>query len=311
MSDVDEIVGVMVNASCKIVNGSVDLLLQALRALTNRQKVVTENDKNTLSDRAKEALTRKVRGFGSTGEVSLAALNKATGGEIAEVSVARDDLVALKQELMKRGVAFHVLKSDDDTVDILFSAKSYALMESSIAAVARKMGATETQIEEALRPEIKTLGPSATETEIAENERAIEQFVGSKTMGLDWVQAPNQESLAFTSQNGPYDIFANADGSWRVTVMGAEHARGWAGEGVYSAAVAAVNASKALENRASLTQGVELGKKPGVSSPKQEKSTNRASSVEELAQHAQEKAKTHNAKLPTEMLGKDEPKVSR
>lgn len=312
MSDVDEIVGVMVNASCKIVNGSADLILQVLRALANRQKASNENDKPGLSERAKDALTRKIPGIGKSGEVSLSTLNRDAGGELAEVEVSREDLVQLKKELAKRGVAFHVLKSDDDSVDILFSAKSYGLMESSLKAVAReKLGLSDQQIEEVQKPEIVNLEKLATPDLVAAQEKAITDLTQEGYLGLDWTKDPAQDNLTFSAERGAYDIKASADGTWEVSVMGNKHARGWSGEGVYSAALAAVNASKALEQRASLSNGVDLGKALGAGSSEKNDRSGRATTVEELAHRAEEKVKIENAKLPTPDLSKAEPKVKR
>lgn len=310
MSDVDEIVGVMINMSCRVVNEATDLLMQVIRAITGKGRNASNDGKSSLTDRAKDALASKIPGLGSSGEVSRAQLRDIAGEDVAEIEVSREDLTALKKELNRRGVAFHVLKNADDTVDVLFSGRSYALMESSLKAVAKeKYGFSDELIEELERPEITNLSKDPSDIEKAKNALRVSELTDKGYLGLDWKQIGPENNLTFSAENGAYDLKASADGTWQVSVMGKEHARGWSGEGVYSAATAARNASKALEKRVVLANGVDLGKSLGASSQDKIASNGHAQSVEELAQKAEAKAKEINAKNPVQEHSKERSKA--
>lgn len=140
MQDVEESVAMIISLNNKIVSGAVDLILQALHALTERRGGTTVGKQQGKLSKAYQAVAKFIPGLGNRGEVSLKQL-QADGEQVSITDkMSREDLAILSKELKKFGVTFHVLKNADDTRSVMFRAKDYDLMQEALIRAGEALG---------------------------------------------------------------------------------------------------------------------------------------------------------------------------
>lgn len=247
MQDVEESVALMISLSGKTVSEVADLLFKAIHALANREG--DGESKPGLVATARQALERKIPGIGDHGEVSAATLHKG-GAEVSVATIGSEDLNQLKSELHKEGVDFSVVQNADGTAAVLFRAKDFELMQNALAQVGGRLGISEEdlafaatgpeqieaeqeqsveEVEQDAESEILAQEQSQDGAEVPEQDAGVQEQGTEQAgthLGVTWTPVTASAMPALEAQVSECDLTAKPDGTWSVSIAGAEVAAG-------------------------------------------------------------------------------------